>query len=410
MAGETFQLRFRNNEDVTVSIDEPINFATVDFQLSQKDKGYGRDVSFNGGETQFEFVKYRNHYLDKLLDYNKTYGFESIVELVITTVVSPPTIIGELDFATAVTDDLEYFKCKVIQQSSKQIVKRRKAVKVDLLSDKDIDGNYITPLVPQNILLLSKPIYQNSKWDATKSYGGSNDYIQSFWSLSDTSAFHDIVYVTFANKLVLSGLQNATGPLNYLFTRDASNVTYITAAIDLKNVVIKIPASSFNFRFNRQYPTANTVTCEYKFIVQYNSTTQVLKTNVFNTQDEQYSFNDEFTINIPSITSGGTIKIYHSFDFDMQNIGTPYYVRMYLTTGLQSIKIEAETSTFNSIAPSFRLVDVMRQVVRSISGLDISAPRFEFGQDFYDNRLLNGNSLRAISTKPFLLLSDESKE
>lgn len=400
MAGETFQLRFRNNEDVYLSIDEPINFATVDFQLSQKDKGYGRDVSFNGGEVQFEFVKYRNHYLDKLLSYNNTYGFESIVELIITC-GTVTTIIGELDFATAITDDLEYFKCKVIQQSSKQIVKRRKAVKVDLLSDKDVDGNAITSLVPQNILLLSKPIYQNSKWDATQSYGGSNDYIQSFWSLSDTNPFHDIVYVTFANKLVLSGLQNATGPLGYLFTRDASNVTYITAAIDLKNVVIKIPASSFNFRFNRQYPTANTVTCEYKFIVQYNSTTQVLKTNVFNTQDEQYSFNDEFTINIPSIASGGTIKIYHSFDFDMQNIGTPYYVRMYLTTGLQSIKIEAETSTFNSIAPSLRLVDVMRQVVKSISGLDISAPRFDVGGEFYDNRLLNGNSLRAISTKPF---------
>ena len=401
MAGETFELKFNSNsENYRVTIDEPINFATVDFQLKQKDKGYARDVSFNGGEVQFEFVKYRNHYLDKLLLYNKTYGFESIVELIITC-GTVTTIIGELDFATAVTDDLEYFKCKVIQQSSKQIVKRRKAVKVDLLSDKDINGNVITPLVPQNILLLSKPIYQNSKWDATQSYGGSNDYIESFWSLSDTNPFHDIVYVTFANKLVLSGLQNATGPLGYLFTRDASNVTYITAAIDLKNVVIKIPASSFNFRFNRQYSSANTVTCEYKFIVQYNSTTQVLKTNVFNTQDEQYSFNDEFTINIPSIASGGTIKIYHSFDFDMQNIGNPYYVRMYLTTGLQSIKIEAETSTFNSIAPSLRLVDVMRQVVKSISGLDISAPRFDVAGDFYDNRLLNGNSLRAISTKPF---------
>ena len=72
MAGETFELKFNNNsENYRVTIDEPINFATVDFQLSQKDKGYGRDVSFNGGETQFEFVKYRNHYLDKLLDYNK---------------------------------------------------------------------------------------------------------------------------------------------------------------------------------------------------------------------------------------------------------------------------------------------------------------------------------------------------
>ena len=51
----------------------------------------------------------------------------------------------------------------------------------------------------------------------------------------------------------------------------------------------------------------------------------------------------------------------------------------------------------NSIAPSFRLVDVMRQVVKSISGLDITAPRFEVGGDFYDNRLLNGNSFRGPS-------------
>jgi len=180
MAGETFQLRFRNNEDTTISIDEPINFATVDFQLNQKEKAYGRDVSFNGGETQFEFVKYRNHYLDKLIEYNKLYGFESIIELIITTTTSPPTVIGDLDFATAITDDLEYFKCKVIQQSSKQIVKRRKAVKVDLLSDKDIDGNTITALTPANMVMIAKPVTENSRWksDATgyvvaSSSGGS---------------------------------------------------------------------------------------------------------------------------------------------------------------------------------------------------------------------------------------------
>ena len=61
------------------------------------------------------------------------------------------------------TDDFEYFKCKVIQQSSKQIVKRRKAVKVDLLSDKDIDGNAITPLEKKNLILIAKPLYQSSK-------------------------------------------------------------------------------------------------------------------------------------------------------------------------------------------------------------------------------------------------------
>jgi hypothetical protein len=34
-------------------------------------------------------------------------------------------------------------------------------------------------------------------------------------------------------------------------------------------------------------------------------------------------------------------------------------------------------NTYNSIANSVRLVDVMRQVTKSISGLQINAPRFE---------------------------------
>jgi hypothetical protein len=37
----------------------------------------------------------------------------------------------------------------------------------------------------------------------------------------------------------------------------------------------------------------------------------------------------------------------------------------------------ADTIAYNSIANSVRLVDVMRQVTKSISGLQINAPRFE---------------------------------
>ena len=39
----------------------------------------------------------------------------------------------------------------------------------------------------------------------------------------------------------------------------------------------------------------------------------------------------------------------------------------------------------------------MRQVVKSTSGLDIYAPRFDVGGTFYDNRLVNGNFLRQIT-------------
>jgi len=402
MAGETFELRFKNNENVTVSIDEPINFATVDFQLSQKDKGYGRDVSFNGGEVQFEFVKYRNHYLDKLLQYNNTYGFESIVELIITC-GTVTTIIGELDFATAITDDLEYFKCKVIQQSSKQIVKRRKAVKVDLLSDKDIDGNTISTgaLIPENTLLLSKPIYEVSKWESVRTLDGTKAIYCPHYN--SEGAKHTYVYVTNPIKLTLHGLENAL-TIGYDVSTDGSNITYLTAAIDLKNIVITIPAVYNKWKVNFYPNPSASFYATYKYIVEYGGTVktqEIKKTNIFDVQNEDYSFNEEFTVNILSLSAGESINIYEYFDVNMGISLQSYAAYLYQTVGIQNIKIEAETSTFNSIAPSLRLIDVMRQVVKSISGLDIYAPRFESSGEFYDNRLFNGNSLRAISTKPF---------
>ena len=401
MAGETFQLRFRNNEDTYLSIDEPINFATVDFQLSQKDKGYGRDVSFNGGEVQFEFVKYRNHYLDKLLSYNKTYGFESIVELIITC-GTVTTIIGELDFATAITDDLEYFKCKVIQQSSKQIVKRRKSVKVDLLSDKDIDGNSIPPLVPQNTLLISKPIYQVSKWKQPQ------DIVYYYNMLTGGNQQWGS---NFAKQIIQSDIENSLVPsdreiIGLLGNYD--NLQCITATTDLKNVKISIPA--FYFKITLDGVTGNPGNMEYRFSYGVgnplsNYPNQPVLTNlknsgVINTQGGSYSYNEAFEINIPNITAGDSLFIFHKIYVQKIN-NDNQLIRAIVECNGMNVNISAESDTFNSVAPSFRLVDVMRQVVKSISGLNISAPRFEFGQDFYDNRLFNGNSLRAISDKPF---------
>ena len=401
MAGETFQLRFRNNEDVYLSIDEPINFATVDFQLSQKDKGYGRDVSFNGGEVQFEFVKYRNHYLDKLLSYNNTYGFESIVELIITC-GTVTTIIGELDFATAVTDDLEYFKCKVIQQSSKQIVKRRKAVKVDLLSDKDIDGNSIPPLVPQNILLISKPIYQISKWeqpaDAARYYSTFNIGTRT-WGLN------------FSRQITESNIADTLVPTESRRVNLDSNayngLQCITASTNLKNIKISIPAFYFYVRINgiNSYNPSGYLSYSFNYGItdspsdNYPTINRFINTVTLNTEGAFYTYNQSFEATIPSLSAGQSLFIWHEITTYNQ---TAYnFVNASVTCKGMDVNISAESDTFNSIAPSFRLVDVMRQVVKSISGLNISAPRFEVGQDFYDNRLANGNSLRAISNKPF---------
>ena len=398
MAGETFQLRFRNNEDTYLSIDEPINFATVDFQLSQKDKGYGRDVSFNGGETQFEFVKYRNHYLDKLLSYNKTYGFESIVELIITC-GTITTIIGELDFATAITDDLEYFKCKVIQQSSKQIVKRRKAVKVDLLSDKDIDGNTITPLVKENLILISKPIYASSKLEqddalpktqGVHSYGGGRtDY--KLWSRSLTD----------------SSIETTFSPIN---DGSENGVNVITASTELRNINIKVSeftctyglynssgggdaSGYFGIRWGSTFDDVDAVATEVKI-------PESIFSFAYGGQTKTYTKSLEVTV--PLLLSGQNVWIYHSLYVRHSGGG---YSAIDVTQSRMTIDMVAESLAADSVVYSFRLIDVMRQVVKSISGLDIYAPRFDGAGEFYDNRLVNGNFLRKIDT----ILDKENK-
>ena len=396
MAGETFQLRFRNNEYLTVSIDEPINFATVDFQLSQKDKGYARDVSFNGGEVQFEFVKYRNHYLDKLLSYNNTYGFESIVELIITTVVSPPTIIGELDFATAITDDFEYFKCKVIQQSAKQIVKRRKSVKVDLLSDKNVDGNYIAPLVPQNMVMISKPVTENSRWK-----NNGFDYYTALDTGGDRQAFFNYCGELYDDSVPTSYSASNTG--------DSDGTRILTAKNDLKDIKLRISEISVSLYLNNRgtnwwngYSSGSGDVNGY-FAYRYGLTFASAASTEYkfpNTDFDlryggsQKDYTLAETVSIASLPQGHSLWLYHYWDLHHSGGGVSEV--KYKQTAM-SLEIQASVSSVNSVVLSFSLIDVMRQVVKSMSGLDIYAPRFDIGGDFYYNRLVNGNFLRQIT-------------
>ena len=387
MAGETFELRFRNNEDTYLSIDEPIDFASVDFQLSQKDKGYGRDVSFNGGETQFEFVKYRNHYLDKLLSYNNTYGFESIVELIITC-GTITTIIGELDFATAITDDFEYFKCKVIQQSSRQVVKRRKGIKVDLLSDKDIDGNYIAPLVPQNLVTVAKPIFESSRWEQGDDVSGELVHSYGDGRTNYRILTREIVDSTIDSTLVPNDDGSADGTI------------FLSAVNELRSVAINI--SEFYVQVNLYNRSGGGNGSGY-FGLRWGTDWWTAAVNEQKLQGSSFSFSvggqsheytSSFIYTIPVLLPNEKVWIYHSVYVDHSG---SRYSSVNITQRKMNIDITSETLASNSVVYSFRLIDVMRQVVKSISGLDITAPRFDTAGEFYNNRLVNGNFLRKIT-------------
>jgi len=405
MAGEIFRLRFNSgDDDLTLFIDEPIDFATVDFQMKQKENGYGRDVSFNGGETQFQFVKYRNHCLDKLLEYNNTYGFESIVELIITTSINT-IIAGELDFATAVTDDLEYFKCKVIQKSKLQIVKRRKSAKVNLFDDKDVNGDSIVPLDPDNMLLISKPLVDNSRWDAEETQYQEVAFVDGEGPTVDKT---EVKYRNFFNSMYDSDIPTSYAPYN---DGTAGGVKMVTALNSLENLKIRIEGFTVQGRLvDYAYIYDEYSSAFHNMFISYGANfgdniayipsayfyletppTTTVTTTVYSSITNVTPFELSITT-LPqghSIWIGNTCSVYHF------GPGTGTFS---IKHSAMKMSVTASVNSINSVVLSFRLIDVMRQVIKSISGLDIVAPRFNVGGEFYDNRLLNGNLLRRITS------------
>jgi hypothetical protein len=169
-----FYLNFLSDNYGKKEIEEPIGISDVDFKIMQKSNGMGRDVSLDGGEVQFEFVKRLNHEFEQILYYFNRFGFESKVHLSIEF-DQDNKYICELNFATCETDDFEYFKCKATQVAEYQLLKRRESVKVDLFSDRTVDGDYIDPIVPENVLMLATPLVQSSRWEQTSEFNENLD-------------------------------------------------------------------------------------------------------------------------------------------------------------------------------------------------------------------------------------------
>jgi len=394
-----FYLDFKSDGFGKKQIDEPIGTSDINFSLKQKDGGLGRDISFSGGEIQFEFTHLRNHELKQLLYYHRKFGFESVVVLTIE-IDALNKYEADLDFATAETDDLEYFRCKGIEDGKLQIVKARKAVKVDLLSDVDVDGNYIGALVPSNMLLLAKPVIQLSEWKRPEPFG------KTFVSYGQDSAQLSIV-----NTIEQSGIESTTVP--FMDYQETSTNTAVISNYDvfnplsllesqnnLQNVKLAIKGLSLSITGAGTNKSLFVSTSNNGLWTPGSGTTYKLEQVL--TGGDLVVTNKDYFIDIPAIPRGGKIAI---FATSVSKItvpsGTPVATNVIELTLTGSVTISTESIAYNSISKSLRLVDIMRQVVRSISGLEINAPRFEALGQFYDNRLFNGNFLRGITDKPF---------
>jgi hypothetical protein len=401
-----FFLDFQSDGYGKKQVDEIFGTSDINFSLKQKDGKLGRDVSFSGNEIQFEFTHLRNHELKQLLYYHRKFGFESVVVLTIE-IDSLNKYTCDLDFATAETDDLEYFKCKGIEDGKLQIINARKSVKVDVLSDLDVDGNYIGGLVPENMLLLAKPLVQVSRWEQPVIF---------YENLKAENEQPITVYyqVNPAQNLAKSELEDTLSFFSSKESKnvnafDSSNFTLIKFKNASKNVNISIKDLLIHLETDVDNGAEGYVDMNFNIYygADFSTATKYTFLNVYKTEHQTYDFTGNFFYNIPSLNRGDTVWL--QFDFKVRQSHTQIIGNLnqrfecFTTISGMNVEISAESTAYNSVSKSLRLVDVMRQIIRSVSGLSIDAPRFEaFGQ-FYDNRLLNGNFLRGITDKPFYI-------
>lgn len=366
MAKEKFYLIFSEEPTKKIQINEPIGFSDVDFNCDQKENGFGRDVTFSGGTVKFKFTIYRHDAeFEKILYYAHYYGFEADVKLIIV-LEDGSQFIGELDFYTAESNDFNYFDCSVILESSLQIFKRRSETKVDLFASTTIDGEVITPLQPLNMLLKAKPSTQISIWQKP--------------TLEDVNTASEILprYFNPAQNLIQSDILDSTTffqtPIFGTLDEAKDAFLMITAQSTLKNVKITMPNLKMNTVTSSSISELRIyINNEYTTLRQLNGVEQ--------------SFGD-ISFNIPSLNRGDKVSMF-------------FIINGGVTVNFDPITITAESTAYNTITPTFRLIDVMKQVAKSIAGMEVYAPRYDNGGQFYDNVFTSGKLLGGNITDPF---------
>ena len=402
-----FYLNFKSDAYGKKKIDEPIGVNAINFSLKQKDKGHGRDISFSGGDVEFEFSYMRTHELQQILYYNRKFGFESEVVLIIE-IDADNKYECDLDFATAKTDDLKYFKCKGIQQGSLQLLNRRKSVKVDLFSEYNVDGAYIGRLQPSNMLIQAKPVAQTSEW--TQSTPISKVF---------TSYGQDTAVMSPVDKIIDADINNTLSPLSAYTTLPSYATNGQIASVLDSLVIVEAQDNLSNATLSVTGLTANVVdTSGYytrkRISIQFSKTFipgEIQSIDIIETTGSLNLVNANYNIPIPNLDRGTkmclTLSIFQPYNFPG---GTPVGNTSINITLNGGVKLSVESTAYSSVAPSVRLIDAMRQVVKSITGLSVYAPRFEPGGEFYDNRILTGNTLRNITNRPFYIsLEDLAK-
>ena len=439
----SFYLNFKNDNTGLLQISEPVKFDASTFVIEQDSKRYGRDVYFMNEEISLEFyndyfvptnenivmpsgaiVRHLTHGFEYLNTYYREFGFESEVEFILKR-NDIEFITGVLDFNTAETDELTYYNFKVIQNTKQAQIKRREDVEIDLFSSEDLDGNEIEPLSTTNILLRAKPVVQISNWKSNDNVafgfgkyssrgtniaaptvghvnlGTNNCNITESYGIEDTLSFMD-------NRYALNSIGHPNDGLNF---------TYLEASEQLTNVIVNISDldaytnSAIDDDYDLITSAYGRVRLVFRYGFDYENGSDMQDIILYEREFGQSNSPNEYlptsyTFTVPLIEKGMRVYIYLQPYTDVTYTFNPfsyYYLEYNVGCIMNSMKvnIEATLTAIDSVIKGVRHVDLIKQTVKSINGMGVTAPKYDVGGLIYDNFVFNGKLIRQFVDEPF---------
>lgn len=371
---------------------EPIGFDAAEFEISQDSNRKGRDVTSAGANNQkLRIFNIPEQPFDQFLYNIDTFGFESNIQYRII-IDDDEIIVG--DCVDYVTDRVNYIEFTVVEVKAKTLFKTRYDSKTNLLSSTDLSGNDIEPVELATVLVKAKPIFQSSRW--------VNNTLQDL--VSDNPATN-ADYFNVIKAIEKSDIQDT---LSWFLDYDTGiegagdNFRYVRAATNLTDITIK-----FNLDIVYKYrPQENNsltegknarLTLRAKYGQTYETATDlpfIYVSPLFEgTSNAEVTLPTELTATIPAVNATDLIWIY--FRSTQGNGAVTHTI-----VNSSSVEISATSEAQNSIIRAIRLIDAMRYVVKSATGMNITAPRWDIGGELYDQYITTQSLMRNLIDKP----------
>jgi hypothetical protein len=393
----THRLNFIEPAWGTWDIDEPTGFRSIDFGIKQDSDRLGRDVSYAGSTNKLTLNKNPNHELNRIFAAKDLKGYECIVHYEIDF-DGEVEIIGQIDFFNAETDRINYFTFTVLEIGDLSILKRRMETKVDLLSGLDIDLNPITPCPVNNIILPAFPFIKYSKWLGEDV---NEDFVSNGQTFAMICPFPRLTQYDIADSL------SPFGSYSEFQLDDDSDLemsikesVILRAATNIENLKITLKDISLSVL---TFGLAGSISTRIVIIWGNGYSTGQFEYEALFVEFGDFNINNQdFEYTIPFLNETDYVAVRITVSQSAPATGGPISSSTINYSGSE-MTIEATSVSSTSISQTIRLVDAMKQVVKSISGLNVVAPRWEFGGEFYDQFISNTNFMRLINDRPFTM-------